>query len=188
MPFPALLTFSGGQGPNFRIELDSVNSISQPIISTPINSVKFVALDDGLVETGFEFSFVPGSDQLPAATSDTPFVPPNPAVEPPYFMEYINWRTGDDIRHPISKGTNPSTGEYSFDLWPLLDSDFGAGPNTESSFIDQIALDLTWEGWVNSSFNTLSLNPNKHTVFYDYGTPQAFGWKLGGTCNIALTP
>ena len=185
MPFPALLTFSGGQGPNFRIELDSVNSTSQPIIQTPINSVKFVALDDGLVETGFEFSFVPGSDQLPAATSDTPFVPPAPG-DPPYFMEYINWRTGDDIRHPISKGTNPSTGEYSFDLWPILD----ANGNTESSFIDQIAggPDLTWDGWVGSPFNTLSLNPNKHTVFYDYGTPQALGWKLGGICSVALTP
>ena len=181
MPFPILLTFLGGQGPNFRVEVNSIQPLNSPIRTTPIDNVKFVALDGGGVETGFEFSFVPGSDQSPPATSDTLYAPS--------FFEYFNWRTGDDIRHPISKGTNPSTGEYSFDFWPALDTDRGAGPNTESELVRLIIEDdYTWEQWRDLSFNTTTLNSNKHTVFYDYGTPVALGWKLGGTCTVSESP
>jgi len=175
MALPATLTFSGGTGPNFEVELASSSADTTPIVATPINNITFYALDESLVRTGFSFSFTPGSDQVPSATQDTPYIPS--------FYEYMNWRTGDDARHPISKGTNPSTGEYSFDLWPFLD----ANGNTTSSFIEQVnENDYTWNDWAGGAFNTLNLNPNKHTVFYDYGTPFALGWKLGGQVVITL--
>lgn len=176
MALPAILTFSGGSGPNFEVELASSVSDTTPIVSTPISSATFYELDSGLVRTGFTFSFVPGSDQAPPATSDTPYIPS--------FYEYMNWRTGDDVRHPISKGTNPSTGEYSFDLWPILNEN----GNTTSQFIRLVAdNDYTWQDWAGGALNTLNLNSNKHTVFYDYGTPFALGWKLGGQVQIALS-
>ena len=179
MAFPIILTFTGGQGPNFEVEVNSPQALNTPIRTTPIDNVTFYELDqDSGARTGFSLSFVPGSDQAPPATSDTLYAP--------NFFEYFNWRTGDDVRHPISKGTNPSTGEYSFDLWPALDADLGAGPNTESELVRLIIEeDYTWEQWRDLAFNTTNLNPNKHTVFYDYGTPVALGWKLGGTCSVS---
>lgn len=163
MAFPYIFQFRNGDGPNFNVEIDTGSAASTPIISTPITSVTWVELNQITeLPTGKTLGFNPGSD--------TAF--PNAPVYLSDGFEYFNWRTGDKIRHPISKGTTPSTGEYSFDIWP--------DPNTVISLIDG---GLTWEQLL--SANTIVLRSDKHSVFYDYGTPYALGWKLGGSITIA---
>lgn len=161
MAFPYIFQFRGGQGPDFNVEINSGSADSTPIVNTPITSVTWVELNNE-IPTGKTLSFNPGSD--------TAF--PNATIYLSDGFEYFNWRTGDKIRHPISKGATPSTGEYSFDIWPT--------PNTIISLMDG---GLTWVGLL--SINTITLRSDKHSVFYDYGTPYALGWKLGGTITIA---
>lgn len=170
MAFPYIFQFRGGQGPDFNVEISTSSSENTPIIATPISSITWVELNNLEVPTGVTKSFVPGSD--------TAF--PNAPVFVPAGNLYFNWRTGDTIRHPISKGTQPSTGEYSFDIWP--------DPNGGQSGlpVDIKESGLTWLV-LGTTLNTISLDPNKHSVFYDYGTPYALGWKLGGTITIAVS-
>lgn len=170
MAFPYTFQFRGGQGPDFNVEISTTADEGSPIIATAIASITWVELNNLEEPTGVTKSFVPGSDTL---------FPNAPAFVPAGNL-YFNWRTGDTLRHPISNGTQPSTGEYSFDIWP--------DPNGGQSILprDIGEFGLTWTGLVNT-YNTISLDPNKHSVFYDYGAPCALGWKLGGTITIAVS-
>jgi hypothetical protein len=171
MAFPYIFQFRGGQGPDFNVQINSGSSVGTTMISTPVSSIVWIELNNLEIPTGRTRTFVPGSDTG---------IPGSNAVYVPPAREYFNWRTGDSGRHPISKGATPSTGEYSFDIW----TDPNGG---QSDLALQIAqFDLTWTGLA-AVYNTIALHPNKHSVFYDYGTPYALGWKLGGTISIAVT-
>ena len=107
---------------------------------------------------GVNVSFTPGFNDLPLVlVNGVPYISDG---------EYINWRTANTV------SSHPSSG-YSFDMWFASVTDLN---------------DLSTNDW--NSFagkGDISLNPTKHTVFYDYDNQNAIGWKYGVNAVVNCT-
>ena len=167
---------TGGVGVAFDVEFDidplGGTTTSAVIKSTNVRRVRFRGLEQTSPynPTGEVVVFNPGStkDVPPSPVQDTCFISAYQLPSLPSGpSEYVNWRTGEKDRHPLS-------GEYSFDWWPTTS---GTDPVLGIEAFDSFAT-------VTGTFN---LNPNKWTVFYDYTAPRALGYAKGGSVQISTT-
>ena len=165
---------TGGEGVAFDVEFDidptGATTSSAVIKSTNVRRVRFRGLEQTSPynPTGEVVVFNPGSTKDVALTQDTCFISAYQLPSLPSGpSEYVNWRTGEKDRHPLS-------GEYSFDWWPTTSP---TDPVLGIEGFDSFAT-------VTGTFN---LNPNKWTVFYDYTAPRALGYARGGSVQISLT-
>ena len=164
---------TGGEGIAFDVEFDIISAAdsSAVVFSTDVRRVRFRGLEQTspYSPTGEVVVFNPGSTKDVALTQDTCFISAYQLPSLPSGpSEYVNWRTGEKTRHPIS-------GEYSFDWWPDV-----------SAINDPIYNILTFSTFADIT-GTFNLNPNKWTVFYDYTAPRALGYARGGSVQISVT-
>ena len=160
MAVTATLDFTGGEGPDFQIVLFSSGGAAT---NNPATTVIDTVTIDPL---GVNISFTPGFNNIPAIFDDgIAYVElgGGTGANPP---GYINWRSVDTVL------SHPTTG-YSFDMW------FANGSDTSD------LLTLNWNNF--ESKGSIPLNPQKHTVFYNYDSQNAIGWKYGINAVVDFT-
>lgn len=88
------------------------------------------------------------------------FVPDNISY---YNPGYVTWRSA------TNQAQHPGSGR-SFDIWSL-------------DLYDDIVNLSTWTNLI--SVGTYPLTNNKNTLFYDYDTPTALYWGIGGSITFS---
>ena len=165
----------GSDGIAFEVELLSTANPGTVFSASQVQTCTWYELNQStFARTGPSISFTPGG--LIPVSGTTPFISSYSTTGdvPSAVGEYFNYRTSDESFHPTKK-----PGEYSFDFWPVN----GGGRNGGSLLIDNIFINsLLWT----QIDGTISLNPDKYCVFYDYNTPQALGYQKGGTCTLEV--